>query len=369
MIFGLAPRRAISATTYVELVRSLLGTFVPGVVMGIMFIVIAGMCARHSGDIVMLWLSVIGSVVSMVRAVVLTVFRSAVAKCGLDLEMAQSIELPIAASYLTFALTLGAFTARALVQSPVQDKTAVAALVVGYAAGVAAGAYLRPWIAVPAMLLAVVPAIAACFWLGGAPPLVLAFLLTTLLAAGIASVVARYRDAVEMIEMRQRFASLAGLDPLTGLANRFALEDRFMNAVKARGGGDIIFHCFDLDRFKPVNDSFGHPVGDLLLQAVAKRLDRLLRPGDLAVRLGGDEFAVLQTGVQHADEGRLLARRIARSLADPYSIDGHEIRIGASVGSASGRDHGPDLARLMVVADEQLYEVKNGLPAHRALAG
>ncbi|HEY8592382.1 MAG TPA: GGDEF domain-containing protein [Sphingomicrobium sp.] len=153
-------------------------------------------------------------------------------------------------------------------------------------------------------------------------------------------------------------ASLARTDPLTGLPNRLALEDAFLRAVRECGGKRVVLHCFDLDRFKPVNDVHGHVVGDALLKLVAQRLKRLLRGGDLPVRLGGDEFAVLQTNVDHDDQADLMARRIARSLAEPYEIEGRIIHTGASVGSGSGREHGPDLTRLLSVADAALYEVK-----------
>jgi len=130
-----------------------------------------------------------------------------------------------------------------------------------------------------------------------------------------------------------------------------------------------VLHCLDLDRFKPVNDTYGHAVGDALLVAVGRRLERLLRAGDSAFRLGGDEFAVLQTGIAHPDESELAARRIVRALSEPYEIDGNPIVIGVSIGSARGVDCGPDLMLMLSVADKALYDIKHRGSPGRALAG
>jgi diguanylate cyclase (GGDEF)-like protein len=172
-----------------------------------------------------------------------------------------------------------------------------------------------------------------------------------------------------MIGMQHVLDSLARRDPLTGLANRFVLTEALAKAAAAGTTDDIVLHYIDLDRFKPVNDVYGHLIGDHLLQAVAGRLQQLVRSGDIAVRLGGDEFAVLQTQSAHPDNADLLARRIVRATAKPFSIDGQQISIGASIGSASGRVHGADLAALLGAADVELYKVKKSHHASPAPAG
>ncbi|HUP67769.1 MAG TPA: GGDEF domain-containing protein [Sphingomicrobium sp.] len=369
MLFGLRQRHPISAAIYLELVRSLLSTMFPTVVIGLLFGILATICSGHVADHGMTGLGLIGSGLAMARLALLLLVRRSVTKRGLDLAGAETLERLFASVYLAFALALGAFAARSFMVSPLADQMAVSALVVGYAAGVAAGVSLRPMIAIAAMLLSVLPAIGSSLFVADSAHRTLSFVFAVLLVGGIASVASRYWRAIEMIQLRHRFASLARCDSLTGLGNRPALEVEFLRAVEAGGGKDVVLHCFDLDHFKPVNDTYGHIVGDQLLQAVAGRLNRLVRSGDIAVRLGGDEFAVLQTGVEHHDESELMARRIARSLAEPYSIDGREIRIGASVGSASGLDHGPDLQRLLSAADDALYAVKNSSRRKRVLAG
>lgn len=366
---AIRPRRQISACTYLELVRSLFGTLVPSTIMAVLFIVTASLCCGHATSSLPFALGTLGSAIAIIRVGVVVMLRALVARRGLELARAQLLESIFAAAYLSFALVFGLFAAACVSGCAIADQMVIAALVVGYGAGAAAGVSLRPWIGVPALAISVTPTVLVSVAAGDPPHLLLAFVMSGLMAGGIASMLGRYRAQVDMIELRQRFASLARTDPLTGLANRLALEDGFLQAVAVCGGRDVVLHCFDLDRFKPVNDHYGHVTGDLLLQAVAQRLTRLLRAGDLAVRLGGDEFAVMQTHVDHPDQAELLARRIARSLAEPYAIEGHEIRIGASVGSASGMDHGPDLARLLSAADKALYQVKNGGREPRALAG
>ncbi|MEO7277796.1 MAG: GGDEF domain-containing protein [Sphingomicrobium sp.] len=353
------PRR-VSDATYLELVRTLFGTVVPGAISAGLFIVTSAVCAVHSGSPFVASLAVAGSVAGVARLGIVVVLQKSVADPALDPATARQIEHWFGAIYLTFAVLLGLFAASGLRSCPIGDHIAIAALVVGYGAGVAAGVSLRPWIGVPAIIVAVVPTIVATLIDGGTEHRLLGLILIALLAGGVGSILHRYRHEVEMIEMRQRLGSLARTDPLTGLANRLTLEEAFAQSVAVCGGKRVALHCFDLDRFKPVNDIHGHIVGDQLLQAVANRLARLLRRGDFAVRLGGDEFAVLQTDVEHRGEAQLMARRIARAIAEPYGIAGKDIRIGASVGSAWGADHGPDLAQLLKVADEALYDVKLG---------
>ena len=125
------------------------------------------------------------------------------------------------------------------------------------------------------------------------------------------------------------------------------------------GGRLLALHFLDLDKFKPINDRYGHPVGDALLKAVAGRLTRMLRATDTAARLGGDEFVIIQTGIAHPDEARMLAMRLLRTLSAPYQIDGHDLRIGVSVGIALAPSDGTDLDTLSSRADAALYRAKS----------
>ena len=143
-------------------------------------------------------------------------------------------------------------------------------------------------------------------------------------------------------------------DPLTGLGNRTLLLDRLEHRLARadREGTDATVLFLDLDRFKLVNDSLGHIVGDQLLVAVADRLRGCLRDGDLCARLGGDEFAVLLDGGSDAET---VAERIVEALQDRFEVDGHEMFVGVSIGIASGRQPAETLLRN---ADVAMYQAK-----------
>ncbi len=161
---------------------------------------------------------------------------------------------------------------------------------------------------------------------------------------------------------------MAHHDALTGLANRLGFSQALAQAVgEARAGAPFSLLLVDLDRFKPVNDTFGHPVGDAMLCAVARRLGRCVRDNDLVARLGGDEFAVLSRG-GGARRAEQLARRIVATLAAPFELEGHRITIGASVGLDGWREGTGDAA-LLRNADAALYGAKAaGRGAWRAFA-
>ncbi|MNN19909.1 Cyclic di-GMP phosphodiesterase Gmr [compost metagenome] len=114
----------------------------------------------------------------------------------------------------------------------------------------------------------------------------------------------------------------------------------------------------DLDRFKPVNDTFGHAVGDRLLQAVAQRLSDGLRSSDTVARLGGDEFLLILEDVAGAEAAGQLADNLLAALQEPFRIDGHDLQIGASIGIALYPDDGEDAAHLARSADTAMYQAK-----------
>jgi len=167
-------------------------------------------------------------------------------------------------------------------------------------------------------------------------------------------------DITERKRAEARIAFMAHHDALTALPNRLMLRERMedMLARIARHGGRMAVLCLDLDNFKTVNDTLGHPIGDMLLKAVAGRLAVQLRDDDLVARLGGDEFAVLQADVCDTADVTSLAARLLATIAEPYDLDGHEISIGASIGVAFVPDDGLDADRLLKNADIALYRAK-----------
>jgi len=168
-----------------------------------------------------------------------------------------------------------------------------------------------------------------------------------------------YLDVTEQRRVHQMVAHAAHHDPLTGLPNRLLFADRLGQAVARVGRGEMMALLYiDLDRYKPVNDAFGHPVGDLLLKEVANRLGDVKRDTDTVARLGGDEFAIVQTGIRAESDAATLARRVVQTVAAPYRIDGHAIVIGATVGIAIAPHHGRDPEELLRNADFALYRCK-----------
>lgn len=327
--------------------------------MAVSFTAVAALVSSQTPDRALTVLMIFGSISVAGRVVILLLFHREAADDGLSVERARKLERVFAFGYITFAALFGLFSARAFVIAMQDTHVLIIVLLVGYAAGVAAGVAYRPWISVTAMLLGVTPTIAVS--LSSANPVYNAagVLLVIFLAGGIQSVLSQYRFASGGITMKQLFADMAQNDVLTGLPNRVGLGRRFNDVTMlGRGGGDLAVHCLDLDRFKPVNDRYGHPIGDLLLKAVSDRLTRTLRGSDFAARIGGDEFVIIQSGIKGASEAELLARRIVRVISEPYSIGDLTISIGTSIGFTLVSEHGHALDKLIAAADDALLRAK-----------
>ncbi len=157
-----------------------------------------------------------------------------------------------------------------------------------------------------------------------------------------------------------QIARLAHYDPLTDLPNRVLFQKHLVEALarRARKGDQLAVHFIDLDRFKTVNDTLGHPLGDALLREAAERLRSCVREGDTVARLGGDEFAVVQTGLSDMGGATRLAGRVVEAMAAPFDLQGHQVVIGASVGVAAAPSDGEDADELLKKADMALYRAK-----------
>jgi diguanylate cyclase (GGDEF)-like protein len=180
--------------------------------------------------------------------------------------------------------------------------------------------------------------------------------------------VATYEDITERRQVEARIAHMAHHDALTDLPNRALFGQRMDDAftrVRRHGEAAAVL-CLDLDRFKVVNDTLGHPIGDALLQVVADRLRECVRDTDTVARLGGDEFAILQVGAEQPRAADALARRVAEVIAAPYEIEGNEIVIGTSIGIAVATSGDVEGDQLLKSADLALYRAKlDGRGAHR----
>lgn len=167
-------------------------------------------------------------------------------------------------------------------------------------------------------------------------------------------------DITEKRRAEEKVEWLARHDPLTGIANRFYFRESFEDALKIIDQGPaVVLHWIDLDNFKDVNDTLGHPVGDALLKAVAERLRSSVRKTDFLARLGGDEFAIMQIGAPKPEQCVQLARRVMHALSKPFHILGHSVNLGASIGIVRAPEHGTTADELMKKADIALYDVKS----------
>ena len=168
------------------------------------------------------------------------------------------------------------------------------------------------------------------------------------------------RNARRTLRLLRAAEARSTLDPLTGLPNRVLLADRIGYAFAScrRDHGQAAMLYLDLDGFKAVNDSIGHPQGDKLLIEVARRLRTAIRETDTVARLGGDEFAIVQTSVEQPAAAVALCRRLLQFLAEPYDLDGQQLRLGVSIGVAMIPADGANDVEILRAADHALYRAK-----------
>ena len=173
--------------------------------------------------------------------------------------------------------------------------------------------------------------------------------------------IATVHDITQRKLSEQRIVHMASHDPLTDLPNRALLQDRIQQAIAHahRDGHRVAVLFIDLDKFKTINDSLGHEVGDRLLQAVARRIQAHVREIDTVARQGGDEFIVVLPGINDAGDAAGTADKILTALAEPYAIDGHELHSGASLGISLYPDDGTDVDTLLKGSDTAMYHAKD----------
>ena len=172
--------------------------------------------------------------------------------------------------------------------------------------------------------------------------------------------VATHEDITEQRQSEVKIEYMAHHNSLTGLANRVLLNDRLEHALsRAQHDEMVAVHHLDLDQFKAVNDTFGHPCGDRLLRVVAERLRGLVRETDTIARMGGDEFVIVQTAIADPADATSLAQGVIRELSEPYDIDGQQAVIGVSIGISVGPGDGSSPDKLLRNADLALYRAKS----------
>lgn len=169
-----------------------------------------------------------------------------------------------------------------------------------------------------------------------------------------------YEDITEQRMAEARIAHLARHDGLADLPNRVLFHESLESALTfARRGHLMALHCLDLDKFKIVNDTLGHSIGDALLQAVAQRLCESVRDYDTVARLGGDEFAIIQNSISSPADATLLANRLIEVIKAPFEVRGHQVVVGTCIGIAFAPNDGLSIDQLTKCADLALYRAKS----------
>jgi len=177
----------------------------------------------------------------------------------------------------------------------------------------------------------------------------------------VISVICISKEITERKIMEDRLAHMAQYDTLTDLPNRALFDDRLRHAITQakRDQTRLALMFLDLDNFKPINDTFGHQVGDLLLQAAAKRMQDCIRESDTAGRIGGDEFVVLLPILGEGQDALVVAEKIRHSLNQPFELPGYQsLNISSSIGIAIYPDHGSEEIQLAKNADDAMYYAK-----------
>lgn len=362
------PAEVLPDAVYRDLVLAIFTMRGPIAGLGLLYTLVGSLLYSIWPDPFVALLTLSAAIVTGARVLLITAFFEA-GGIAQPITALHVWERRYAKAAYVFALLLAGLAVRSFaLPAPVVHMT-VLSLVFTFGAGVVSRTAGRPTICVNAVLLAVAPTVIAILFQAyqSAPHLnemefhaLQAVLLTLVGALSLGSARHQYRSMVEHLTAKHDLGLLARSDPLTGLPNRLLLREAFQPSVRyaTETGRPLAVHYLDLDGFKAVNDGFGHPVGDLLLCQVAKRLREVVRSGDTVSRLGGDEFLIIQVGVEHRSEAELLARRIIRELSTPYVLEGFEMRISVSIGIAMAPEFGTDLEQLIACADAALYRSK-----------
>jgi diguanylate cyclase (GGDEF)-like protein len=154
--------------------------------------------------------------------------------------------------------------------------------------------------------------------------------------------------------------ALAHSDPLTGLANRRSLSEALNRALAGCGADNLLaVFVIDLDNFKPVNDRYGHDIGDELLVGVSQRIKESVRTGDIVSRLGGDEFVILASGLRNESQAAAIGEGLLAAFREPVKLsEAREVSVGLTVGYAIAPTHGLDSVTLLKLADDAMYSGK-----------
>ena len=321
----------------------------------------AGVVAYKSGDPFIIAASVLLTLVALLRVITAT-------RLGDDSEAPDTKRLELvyevgAFSYAGLVGLIGAMTI--ILDLDAHAQLLMIGYAIGYGVGISARNAGKPIIAVGQLFLALFPQIVVCFMTPNIYHLALAATLSLLIPAMVSitfNVFDVLRESIAAAETSQRMADkmrdLARTDVVTGLSNRAGLNHEMVEKLMTMRDNDkLALFWLDLDKFKEVNDTLGHPVGDRVLSEVARRLRETAPDGATVARFGGDEFIVVSE-VASRTESERLAGSLLEEISRPYRIDGERLEIGTSMGIALMPDDGGDLDTVMQSADLALYHAK-----------
>jgi len=350
---------SLSDAVYVEVIGALHGTLVPIVFAGTSQAIVGIIAARQTGDNVTAVLTAIGVIVALIRGFgVLAFRRRAAKKPPIDRAEAARLGRRYAIGTASTAFILGLFAARSLMLDDSICSMMAMGIAFGFGAGIVARLSMLPALALFDLSVLGLPAIAVVFARCDAPHVGLGMLIAIYLVGSFEMVRLTFNSSVNQIMLKEQFEKLARLDPMTGVFNRSVLASDLSGIIAGGEGGMVAVYAIDLDHFKAANDRFGHPVGDALLKQAAGRLTSLAGPGGLVVRMGGDEFVLIQPCARSRNEAEALAQRIVETVSAAYSVAGHEVVIGASIGVAVAPDDGECVEALLSRSDKALYRAK-----------
>lgn len=354
---------------YRDFVDMLFGMRFPILGLGTVFVGICLLISRALDSKLLLLLAVLGIFITLLRLVTIRSYHRA--SPVLRIKDLRRWESRYAIGNFASAVLLALLNVIILQEHNPLLHLITISLVFSFGAGIVARTSVRPLVCLTGLLTATVPTVIALllhatkakvFLLHQELFLIEAFIVAAITGLSIQTMIHLYRSAVQHHTARYEMAKLARTDALTGLSNRLLLRELFQEraATAVRARNIIALHYLDLDGFKAINDQYGHPTGDALLEQVARRLEGMVRIDDVVARLGGDEFIVLQTGISDDSEAELLARRIIREISKPYFVEDISMTISVSVGIATAPKQGVELERLLTCADAALYRAKKG---------
>ena len=350
---------SISDAVYKEVVGALHGTMVPILLAALSQAIVGAITLQQTGDVVTGVLAGLGVLVDSVRVCEVVAFRRRAArKPPLELAEARRWGWCYALGTTVTSLMVGLLAGRSLMLDNEICAMMAIGIAFGFGAGIIARLSLLPFLALADLFVLGVPAIAISFARLDAPHIGLALLIAIYVVGSFEMVRLTFNSTVNHIKLKEQFEQLARLDPMTGVFNRSLLTSDMPRLIAERDDCLVAIHAIDLDHFKAANDRFGHPVGDALLKQVAERLTSLAGPRGSVVRMGGDEFILVQMAAQSRDDAEALAQRILESVSAPYSVSGHDIVIGVSIGVAIAPDDGASVEALLSGSDKALYRAK-----------